>query len=451
MAYSPIEDKYLSALTAMQFPDEPVEVVMPEQTAPGTQPGDVLLAEAGISRGMPEEAYTGRYPDTIKPIDSTIKQRLADFLQSKFVDLGMDQYKARKNAQTLIGGPSSNLPLDIGLADFAPFLGTTMQMEESGQMLGDAVSSAKRGDYGTAALQTGGAALGLVPGALSTIKATKKLAPKAGEMIGNYMERSGLQMNLIAYHGTPHTINKFDASKIGTGEGAQAYGLGLYFAESPDVANSYRIALSYDPEKMKVGGKQINQVYKSIENKAASMPANKAQGEYEKLELLESLMLNNRLDDVQKSADQMLPTTKAWFEKSVKPSFETYGNLYTVDIPDGMVSKMLDWDKPINKQDPSVREIIAKAFPSGYINGKFVDPLNSPATGRAMLDELGMIANKRNEPGFRSTETALRQAGVPGIRYLDEGSRGTGKGTRNIVVFPGGENEIKIIKSEGKK
>jgi ABC-type Na+ efflux pump permease subunit len=28
-------------------------------------------------------------------------------------------------------------------------------------------------------------------------------------------------------------------SKIGTGEGAQAYGHGLYFAESPDVANSY--------------------------------------------------------------------------------------------------------------------------------------------------------------------------------------------------------------------
>ena len=51
MAYSPIEDKYLSALTAMQFPDEPVEVAMPEQTAPGRQPGDVLLA-AGPSTTM---------------------------------------------------------------------------------------------------------------------------------------------------------------------------------------------------------------------------------------------------------------------------------------------------------------------------------------------------------------------------------------------------------------
>jgi hypothetical protein len=192
MAFSPIEDKYLSALTAVQFPDEPIETAMPEQTAPGRQPGDVLLAEAGISRGMPEEAYTGRYPDTIKPIDSTIRQRLADVLQSSFEGLGMDRYKARKNAQTLIGGPNSNLPLDIGLADFAPYLGTTMQMEESGQMLGDAVSSAKRGDYGTAALQTGGAALGLVPGSLSTIKATKQLAPKAAEMTVNMLEKTGL-------------------------------------------------------------------------------------------------------------------------------------------------------------------------------------------------------------------------------------------------------------------
>ena len=30
-----------------------------------------------------------------------------------------------------------------------------------------------------------------------------------------------------AYHGTSHSFDKFDMSKIGTGEGAQAYGLSL--------------------------------------------------------------------------------------------------------------------------------------------------------------------------------------------------------------------------------
>ena len=49
-----------------------------------------------------------------------------------------------------------------------------------------------------------------------------------------------LQAHFDAYHGSPHDFETFDASKIGTGEGAQAYGHGLYFAESSSVADTYR-------------------------------------------------------------------------------------------------------------------------------------------------------------------------------------------------------------------
>src|SRR5258708_31309271 len=45
--------------------------------------------------------------------------------------------------------------------------------------------------------------------------------------------------NIRAFHGSPSAFKAFDASKIGTGEGAQAYGHGLYFAESQGVAESY--------------------------------------------------------------------------------------------------------------------------------------------------------------------------------------------------------------------
>ena len=197
MAYSPIENKYLTALTAFEFPDMPVEPAMPEQAMPGRQEGDIMLAEAGAGRGSyegfsPRQAYINAGPkDEMKAFEPTIKQSLADYLQMSFEKLGMDRYKARKNAQTLIGGPSSNLPLDTGLADFVPFLGTTMQLEESGIMAGEAYESAKRGDYGTAAMQAGGAALGLVPGAASTIKAAKPLVPKAAEMIIEGAEKLG--------------------------------------------------------------------------------------------------------------------------------------------------------------------------------------------------------------------------------------------------------------------
>lgn len=197
MAYSPIEDKYLSALTAFQFPDMPVEPAMPEQTMPGRQEGDVMLAEAG-SRGLPEQAYSGRYPDSMKAIEPTVRERLAGVLQSSFESLGMDRYKARQNAQTLIGGGNSNLPLNIGLADFVPFLGTGLQTEEAAIMGGESIESAKRGDYGTAALQAGGAALGMVPGVAGTVKAAKPLLPKAGEMVLNSMEALGTPISMGA-------------------------------------------------------------------------------------------------------------------------------------------------------------------------------------------------------------------------------------------------------------
>jgi hypothetical protein len=49
-----------------------------------------------------------------------------------------------------------------------------------------------------------------------------------------------------AYHGTPYRFEEFDLEKIGTGEGAQAYGYGLYFAGEPDVARGYRQTLARD-------------------------------------------------------------------------------------------------------------------------------------------------------------------------------------------------------------
>jgi len=177
MAYSSIEDKYLSALTAVQFPDEPPAPVMPEQSgAMGTMPGDIQLAEAGANR-LPESAYSGQpAPAEMKSYDPTVRQRLASFLQAGFEGMGSDRYQARQDAQTILGGPSSNLPLDMGIADIIPYLGTALQTQEAGRAITeDAVGSVKAGNYGTAALQVGGGVLGLLPGAAGTIKAAKGL------------------------------------------------------------------------------------------------------------------------------------------------------------------------------------------------------------------------------------------------------------------------------------
>lgn len=42
----------------------------------------------------------------------------------------------------------------------------------------------------------------------------------------------------------------------------------------------------------------------------------------------------------------------------------------------------------------------------------------------------------------------LKSAGIPGVKYLDQGGRDKGKGTRNFVVFPGEEKKVKILKRD---
>ena len=55
--------------------------------------------------------------------------------------------------------------------------------------------------------------------------------------------RAGLEegaKRIKAYHGSPHDFDKFSTENIGTGEGAQAYGHGLYFAEREGTAEAYK-------------------------------------------------------------------------------------------------------------------------------------------------------------------------------------------------------------------
>ena len=44
-----------------------------------------------------------------------------------------------------------------------------------------------------------------------------------------------------AYHSSPHDFEQFDLGKIGTGEGAQVYGHGIYAAENPAVSGRWTI------------------------------------------------------------------------------------------------------------------------------------------------------------------------------------------------------------------
>jgi hypothetical protein len=62
----------------------------------------------------------------------------------------------------------------------------------------------------------------------------------AGSLVGGMAAPSAPRSEIIAAgHASPHEFERFSMDKIGTGEGAQVFGHGLYFAENPRVVDEY--------------------------------------------------------------------------------------------------------------------------------------------------------------------------------------------------------------------
>lgn len=249
------------------------------------------------------------------------------------------------------------------------------------------------------------------------------LGPTASNMAEDFLMRRGLMPTLDVYHGTPHTLppternplGEFDASKIGTGEGAQAYGFGIYTAEAPAVAKEYQLAEA-----------TYKTLHGGLTNKQEFVADMLSQGRPEMSILdLYAQKYGGSFDDAMKD----LINVKEIYKKS--------GNLYKADLPDEMIPKMLDYDKHLSEQTPEVQNILLPY--QKEIGGSF-------GTGEQTLKA---IAFERRMKGLDDSPAAvaqqLKEMGIPGVKYLDEGSRAKGEGTRNFVTFPGEEKNLTIL------
>ena len=186
-----------------------------------------------------------------------------------------------------------------------------------------------------------------------------------------------------AFHGSPHDFDRFDISKIGTGEGAQAYGHGLYFAESEGVAKGYREALAGTAEPARF---------------ATEAEAREAAGpEGSVIEASPSMGGGWRAFDA---------------EGDFIRSGEQPGRLYEVRI-NAEPEEFLDWDKPISQQSEKVREALSQL-------GDFA---NWRGSEHGTPGDLIWHRVSKKTGGSDAASSALREAGIPGIRYLDQGSR----------------------------
>lgn len=238
--------------------------------------------------------------------------------------------------------------------------------------------------------------------------------------------RQAGQRGAIVWHGSPHKFDKFDSSKIGTGEGAQAYGHGLYLAESPGVARDYAGALSAAKATKPVGNVDLTQAYQNLPN-----------------DVPETLLAARRDFRELTDAGELSTADRRDFLTAVKNNLAASknGQLYKVDLPDDAIAKMLNWDKPLSEQPQEIQSIAKSLL------GKNNNPMAWLVNDGAAQDMT--MTGKQFLNTLIGGESQLQKAGIPGIRYLDGGSRGTGAGTSNFVVFPGNESLLSILERNG--
>ena len=266
----------------------------------------------------------------------------------------------------------------------------------------------------------------------AVLQAYEQQAGQAGEM-----GQAGLPQAMFqrVWHGTPHKgIEKtgFRLDKIGTGEGLQVYGHGIYFASRREVAEFYR---GMRQGQVRLDGRLMTDGH---HRGAAST------GDAE----VDALLL-----DAQGDVDQAIAWARDFGQDAQAAKLERLrgrvqrgepGQLYAAEIPED--DDLLDWDKPLDEQPAKVRRALLELAGGLPADGRaaFRQAMARRATGQdvyAFLAQRAAGADASAEgvqKGQRAASELLLAHGIPGLRYLDGDSRNAGEGSHNYVIWDEG-------------
>jgi hypothetical protein len=310
---------------------------------------------------------------------------------------------------------------------------------------------------------------------------------------------------LTVYQGTPYKfaptaknpLGEFDPAKIGTGEGAQAFGYGHYSAEAKKLGEYYRDILSKD-----IANPAKRVLEKFNGDVDAAIKASK-----DEAKRLSELNLTPQTGSAKR--DQLLASQQSNINELTKfkdTGEFTTGYLYEIDLPDEQIAKMLDFDKPISQQSnvisalrseaesrvkakllAEVRNDIASKIPLPQQTGNYITDLfgigdENIVMNQQLDEQAARVLNQMDLSGLVAKEfdsmkpadmtwdmsgkefyeliskaqgspekasAMFKNQGIPGIRYLDQSSRDLGAGTSNFVVFPGNEDMLTILRRNG--
>ena len=313
--------------------------------------------------------------------------------------------------------------------------------------------------------------------------------------VSPYRYSTNKSSDINLYHGTPHSVDKFSLEKIGTGEGRQAFGYGLYFAEDKKIANWYRKVLSKDisptPKSKfsKILGDNYLSEYKNNALLKASRKQTVKQSELDAIKLeankninllkVEDKQLRDRKLDQDKWESSFWNKIKIWnklggnvpnIDRNIFTKLDSIdneinknqelindidsnkdylikeeggGNLYKVAF-NANKTNILEYDVHMHRQSPLIQKVFAD-----FIKDK---NLFDQLKGRDGKGSDYYRVMSRNLGGDKKASKYLNSKGVKGLRFADSKSRkkfttiAPGSSKYNYVIF--NDRDLNILKSQ---
>jgi hypothetical protein len=345
------------------------------------------------------------------------------------------------NAETNVAAPLGNISIPIAAAIAAGTM--TPQEAQAGPVSKALAELAKRADAGDEAARQG---IRGYHGSPYNFPPVRELEMPDGAVVYQSMDDAVPEGARVIKE---HPLGRFDMSKIGTGEGAQAYSRGLYFAEREATGQSYRDTLSRDNLAQRA---KDNQSYDTLvglgldespELGTFSIILSEADGDMARA-IQDSMTPRYPDDPLPAFAQSMADAMKSGrLPASIELPTLNKGSMYEVNIA-ATPDEFIDWDLPLDEQSESVMNALNKT--DWY---KYAEEGAYEAAGNRGDNPYGMdLVRWLEEDGAEDAVQMLKDAGIKGVQYADAQTRfGKGPKTKNYVVYD--DKLIDIIKKYG--
>ena len=295
-----------------------------------------------------------------------------------------------------------------------------------------------------------------------------------------------LKEEVVLWHGSPYEFKKFSSQKIGTGEGAQAFGWGLYFTDSKSIAKNYAEKLAdtseienwlesddargdfgdYIGDLYNKGG--ISALKEKFPNQAT---LNKDEnGEFYEVKYGDYVVAANYISDNHKLAKETAENRAFKILNKIKNAIDKSRNIYEVTLHKGKTPDQytwLEWDKPISdsnrgkinsqfEKENLPKEVSSSSNKTMRLLGYKTDYKTyrpNPISDNAEYFYNSLVIyflDKGIKNPIKEASLFLLRAGIDGIKYpaesIAKGKTSDNAEAFNYVVFD--ENAITIEKHD---